>query len=145
MAVKGALTVSYTCGHDHGLGGTGSQEHCDGSGRHELQPSGPVEEERWSRASHSWLVRILPSPLLLRILLVGHRHSAYDWERHMHLGICWSFVVLLYEEDHPYVCIRFSCKCLADTRADEEEHLVQFFGKDYETYRTNTRVWIPFI
>lgn len=27
----------------------------------------------------------------------------------------------------------------------EEKHLVQFFGKDYETYRANTRVWIPFI
>ncbi|KAH6625818.1 prenyl cysteine carboxyl methyltransferas-like protein Ste14 [Boeremia exigua] len=27
----------------------------------------------------------------------------------------------------------------------EERHLVQFFGKDYETYRANTRVWIPFI
>ncbi|KAF2629446.1 prenyl cysteine carboxyl methyltransferas-like protein Ste14 [Macroventuria anomochaeta] len=27
----------------------------------------------------------------------------------------------------------------------EEKHLIQFFGKNYETYRVNTRVWIPFI
>ncbi|KAF1927302.1 protein-S-isoprenylcysteine O-methyltransferase [Didymella exigua CBS 183.55] len=27
----------------------------------------------------------------------------------------------------------------------EEGHLIQFFGKDYEKYRANTRTWIPFI
>lgn len=31
------------------------------------------------------------------------------------------------------------------TYADEEKHLIAFFGEDYETYRANTRVWIPFI
>lgn len=33
----------------------------------------------------------------------------------------------------------------ANTDIDEEKHLIHFFGKDYETYRANTRVWIPFI
>ncbi|KAF1357700.1 prenyl cysteine carboxyl methyltransferas-like protein Ste14 [Lizonia empirigonia] len=27
----------------------------------------------------------------------------------------------------------------------EENHLIQFFGKNYEAYRANTSVWIPFI
>ena len=31
------------------------------------------------------------------------------------------------------------------TIADEEKHLVDFFGDDYESYRARTRVWIPFI
>lgn len=29
--------------------------------------------------------------------------------------------------------------------ADEETHLISFFGGDYKAYRARTRVWIPFI
>lgn len=31
------------------------------------------------------------------------------------------------------------------TIADEEKHLIEFFGDDYKAYRARTRVWIPFI
>lgn len=31
------------------------------------------------------------------------------------------------------------------TVPDEEKHLLEFFGQDYEAYRARTRVWIPFI
>jgi protein-S-isoprenylcysteine O-methyltransferase len=34
---------------------------------------------------------------------------------------------------------------LTDHRADEEKHLIAFFGEDYKAYRARTRVWIPFI
>jgi protein-S-isoprenylcysteine O-methyltransferase len=37
------------------------------------------------------------------------------------------------------------CGVVTDKLADEERHLIQFFGDDYTAYRARTRVWIPFI
>jgi protein-S-isoprenylcysteine O-methyltransferase len=57
-------------------------------------------------------------------------------------GVLWYFFSRRIARKSPSLSL---CHTITNETADEEKHLIQFFGDDYEAYKTRTRVWIPFI